>query len=28
MKGQTDLVKGGLEVTMSDDGQVVNIYSD
>jgi hypothetical protein len=28
MKGQTDIVKGGLEVTMSDDGHVVNIYSD
>jgi hypothetical protein len=28
MKGQTDVVKGGLEVIMSDDGQMVNIYSD
>jgi hypothetical protein len=28
MKGQNDVVKGGLEVIVSEDGQTVNIYSD
>jgi hypothetical protein len=28
MKDQNDVVKGGLEVIVSDDGKMVNIYSD